>query len=351
MDFLAGIVKMTLQGFYTAKEHRTMLRTVFDARRGKYFHNAAPAFLALAVAFGSTGATAGLVSNENCEINGTTTFTLNQINLASKDGDGNLVDAGSVWSASGPPSVGDITTGAYTSCLGSFDGNDNNPFGSGNDGKPTNNRGEFEDGLLNYADFDSLLSEGQEKLDISGDGNRIDPGWLRIAEIDWGEGRNYDTFFDGTELGNLVEFTMDLSSSGNWSVKLDPAIVEIAQALGKDAFDHLALVVKQANSTGQGNTDLPGGFAVYDFNFQALFDSNELAQDVAYNFYGGFDLAGISGDDFSHVTLWARDPETSSTDVVSPAPLLLIGLGLLSLVARAGGRPRAASAQGPRTPS
>lgn len=317
---------------------------------GKYLENAAPAILALALALGSTGAKAGLASNNNCEIAGTTTFTLNQINLAGKDGDGNLVDAGSVWSASGTPTVGDIKTGAYTSCLGFFDGNDNNAVANS---KPTNNRGEFEDGLLNYADFDSLLSEGQEKLDISGDGNRIDPGWLRIAEFDWTDNlTTYDSLFDGTDLGSLIEFTMDRASSGSWSVRLDPAIVQIAQALGKDAFDHLALVVKQADRTGQGNPNQPpqpGGFAVYDFNFQALIDSNAIAQDVAYNFYGEFDLDGIFGDSFSHVTLWARDPEASSTtEVVSPAPLLLIGLGLLSLLARSGGRARNASNCGRR---
>ncbi|MBA6411971.1 PEP-CTERM sorting domain-containing protein [Parahaliea sp. F7430] len=122
---------------------------------------------------------------------------------------------------------------------------------------------------------------------------------------------------------------MDFSEAGTWSLKVDPDFVTLGQQrLGLDAFDHLAFVVKQGNKSGKHG---PEGFAVYDFNFQQFIDQNILDQSTAYNFYGSFDLTGIHGTGFSHVSVWARDPVTTATNVPAPATLALFALGLFGL--------------------
>jgi len=291
-----------------------------------------PALLTLSLALGTTGALADPITNPtNCKVEGTSTFSLNTIFKSAIDTTGNFVDAGGspVWTAAGPAQIGDITTGGYTSCIGFFTGNDNVQFVD--QPKPANNIGEFEDGLLNYGIFDDLLSGGDaDKLDLSGDGEFIDPGWIRLVKLDRNGDEDFSDLINGDSLEDFVKFTMTdpADGKGDWSLRLNPEVVAIGQALGKDAFDHLAFVLKQGNKADKRN-----GFAVYDFDFKALLEGNfGVERDVAYNFYGSYDFTGITGNNFSHVTAWARDPALFS-EVPSPMPLALIGVGLLGLLA------------------
>lgn len=216
---------------------------------------------------------------------------------------------------------------AATSCFGLVSGNDHGQLS-----KPSNNIGELGDGLLNGQEgivSPTQFIDSSQLLDLDGDGVATDPGWLFLGSVDRDSGKK-DLYNKPLDLGTVldIDFTCDAGSdctSGTWVFETDPDIIEVVQAvLGKNAFDHLAFVIKAGNA-----------FAIYDFDFN-LIAPNLIGNGVAYSFTGSWntlDFMNPSGKNpqaFSHISVWARDPlEVAS--VPAPATALMLGLGLLSM--------------------
>jgi hypothetical protein len=274
---------------------------------------------ALAFTLGTVGAvSAAPISNPNtCS---TDSFTIDSIVVSPLNG-GQVVYSG--------PGI------EATSCFGKVTAA--HGIGGGNDhwqglSAPTNNRGELGDGLLNgERGFISPTQfiDSSQLLDLDGDGIATDPGWLFLGSVDRDAGTK-DLYNKPLDLSTVLDigFTCDAGSdctSGTWVFETDPDIIEVVQAiLGRNAFDHLAFVIKAGPA-----------FAIYDFDFD-LIAPNLIGDGVPYSFRGSWntlDFMNPSGKNpqaFSHISVWARDPlETSS--VPAPATALVLGLGLLSM--------------------
>lgn len=232
-----------------------------------------------------------------------------------------------------------------TGCQGVFLGND---YG-GNAGPGISlsdmgrNIGELDDGLLNGEGgvlsttwFQPPPESGYPKsplLDIDGDGAATDPGWIRLGKIEEGGLYESDTSTFGgktLDIGDILNVTMKCDgsgcTSGTWSLSTELDIIEqVQELLGRNAFDHLAFVIKTSTK-----------FAVYDFDFNIL--SQELPNfdyTTPYSFTGSWNTgdfpnpSGNNSQNISHLSIWARDPQAVS-EIPEPASALLVGLGLLA---------------------
>ena len=226
-----------------------------------------------------------------------------------------------------------------TQCLG-YITDPGNDWGN----SPSPNNGLLGEGLLNqelnkdggYIPGDFFLTHPNDRMvDLDGDGNATDPGWIRLGgdpDIDDGLAFEYDSI-NGYNLSQVI--TMDFSLNGNWSLTVDPTAIPFAtNALGRPTiFDHLAFVMKGPNP----NSGSPeSGWAVYDFNFYELIDSglNISLGDTAYTFAGTWDSNGIfDGKDLSHFSVWAHDPP-GITNVDEPAMFGLFSLSIALLMWR-----------------
>jgi hypothetical protein len=243
-----------------------------------------------------------------------------------------------------------------TSCVGVFSGANDDPLSS-----PFLNIGQFGDGLLNggNAFFTGMeFIETSDLQDVDGIDGKNDPGWVRLAHFDAGNSNNsasgitYDTagpIANNLEYPELVLDISDLLTLGltcsngalgdckqlDWTLATNALIIPtVQQLLGNATFDHLAFSVKAGNR-----------FAVYDFNFNDIFEDESLL-----NFQTPYILSGsISTSDFinnskngksksfagiSHLNVWARDPVDNSTQVPGPSSLAILSLGIIGFASR-----------------
>lgn len=235
-----------------------------------------------------------------------------------------------------------------TKCMG-FNGNEG-PY------HYSTNIGQFQDGLLNggmhkgASFFNGLEFIAPSELQIlgpDGDLSKNDPGWIQLVNFNNNlNAPSYKTAGTGSKQINISELlnfkmtclsgTMDSCTAGTWQLNtFDNIIEDVKNLLGGSTFDHLAIVLKASNA-----------FAVYDFNFNAIFaneflkHNNRFSLNQNYNLSGTWDTAdfGVKKDGsakhaISHMSVAARDPQ--DTRVVSaPTTLALFGLGLLMLLRR-----------------
>jgi hypothetical protein len=230
-----------------------------------------------------------------------------------------------------------------TSCLG-FITSPNNDFGN----NPDPNTGGLGDGLLNeevggqgqnqnnYVPGDYFLTNDDDSMvDLNNDGNKTDPGWIRLGGSETKSAGEWDFQYDSIndfDLSSIIDMTF--SDNGTWALEVDPSAIALANAaLGRPSiFDHLAFVMK-----GPNNVD--GSWAIYDFNFHDLIDDglNISLGDTAYNFEGTWDKNLFVNDDaLSHFSVWAHDPPgiQTTTNVPEPTTLTIFALGVIGLVSR-----------------
>ncbi|MFB0981714.1 MAG: PEP-CTERM sorting domain-containing protein [Alteromonadaceae bacterium] len=241
-----------------------------------------------------------------------------------------------------PPGSNIVTQGDIdaTSCLGFITSPDND-WGN----EPNPNIGALYDGLLNeeasntkngysyYVPGNTFLTNiNDSMIDLNGDGDATDPGWIRLGGMEVGNGFIYESVKD-YNLDGVIDISFNLN--GTWSLTVDPSAIEFATSvLGRPSvFDHLAFVMK-----GPNNVD--GSWAIYDFNFHDLIDDygvNGLdisLGDTAYAFEGTWDKNLFVNDDaLSHMSVWAHDPPAVS-DVPEPSTFTIFALGLIGLLLR-----------------
>lgn len=244
-----------------------------------------------------------------------------------------------------------------TSCVGVFTGANDDPLSS-----PFLNIGQLGEGLLNGGNnfFTGMeFIEVSDLQDVDGIGGNNDPGWIRLAHFDaensgnTASGITYDTSgpiannleYPGLilDIGDLLTLALTCSNGGlddckqlDWTLTTDISIIPTVQKLlGNASFDHLAFSVKAGN-----------GFAVYDFNFNDIFEDESLLNFETPYILGGF----ISTNDFinsydkdnnpksfagiSHLNVWARDPANNSIQIPEPSSFLIFLLGVIGLVSR-----------------
>lgn len=288
-------------------------------------------FLAFAVGSFMSGATMANVALPTLSSVACTkdSFYISQIETSPLDGSGIVY-----------PTSSQTAPISSTGCQGVFLGND---YG-GNAGNGISlsqmgrNIGELNDGLLNGEG--GVLSptwfQGNPEsplLDIDGDGTSTDPGWIRLGKIEEGGLYESDTSTFGgktLDISDILNVTMGCDASGctsgTWSLSTELDIIEqVQKLLGRNAFDHLAFVIKASDR-----------FAVYDFDFNILAQGlPNFDYTTPYSFTGSWNTgdflnpSGRSSQDISHLSIWARDPQAVS-EIPEPASALLVGLGLLA---------------------
>lgn len=240
-----------------------------------------------------------------------------------------------------------VSTYTASSCIGLF--GDPKNVGSLHDANP--NIGTLGDGLLNgqggwvsptaFITEDQLMDLGDNVgFPNSNPSIADDPGWISLAKFDLKADRTFKADYqaiNGLSFLDLDE-VLDISftcngvsgcSSGTWSLATSLDIIDkVTAALGnRSTFDHLAFVFKAGDS-----------WAVYDFNFTDIF-FNEIAVLGNSNFpapfntpftFGGMFNTNDFNKNISHFALWARDP-ISTTSIPAPAPLFLLGFGLVAV--------------------
>ena len=265
-----------------------------------------------------------------------------------------VVDPGTNLLASGP-----INPGYYANSCLIFEGENDDAGGLS---EPHPNIGQLYDGLLNGEAFQNVnggspLFTGLEFIDpnqlqdLDGDGNFTDPGWIHLANINDGNisysnagPSPYIATSEQINIGDLINITFSCNAGDtfcSWTLTPLPGIVDKVQTLlGGATFDHLLFSVK----TGAGPST--GGFAVYDFDFNQIF-ANELTNnplspltlDNPYVLSGTISTGDfVNGENnpraYSHINVWARDPQSSVTILISEPKsltLLVLALGLLSV--------------------
>lgn len=223
-----------------------------------------------------------------------------------------------------------------TSCVGLFSGNDSgSPFNN-----PNPNIGQLNDGLLNGQGgvlsstwFNNPLAPSP-MLDLDGNGTYTDPGWIYLGKADRADNATsfamdaHDKPLDLADILNIQFNCVNGCTQGTWSLETSLDIIEQVQAvLGRNAFDHLAFVIKASDR-----------FAVYDFDFNMLsaglpgFDYT-----TPYSFTGTWNTGDFlnkngKAQNVSHISVWARDPvPTATNEVPEPGSLLLVGLGIVGI--------------------
>lgn len=226
-----------------------------------------------------------------------------------------------------------------TKCFGVVAGNDaQNGLNA-----PSPNLGYLGDGLLNggsmkngsYVDPGFFLTDGSTAQPLKDPNLAVDPGWVMLGKMESGLGKmDGYTITNGAttlDVDSVLDFTMN--TNGTWALNTKANIVEILDGAGlfdRSYFDQLAFVFKAGSGT-KGNE---GGWAIYDFNFNALQNllppgAFDLTQ--PYSFTGTWNTGDFGFKDISHMSLWARDPlSTTSTNVPLPGTVLLMGIGMVA---------------------
>lgn len=228
-------------------------------------------------------------------------------------------------------------------CIGAIKGNNSEFI------KPTVNRGYDEDGWLNEEDYNgywdgpgAFVNEA-DLLDLDGDGDVDDPGWIYVSESNNAGTMIGQTIPDSTQsykfIDNLITFNnckdqdgVDTACfaddgnavSGEW-VYTPPAQNpdELTRLLGGSFFDQVAVIFKAGNA-----------FAMYNFSITALGLDPVLAGDYNFAFTGTWDISDVLADKgLSNVTFWARDP-IGATEVSEPSTLGLLLLSSFFLLRR-----------------
>lgn len=165
--------------------------------------------------------------------------------------------------------------------------------------------------------------------------NGVDPGWIKLYSTDGGYGAN--PTLDNLELVISQLMTINVTRNadnkgGEWSINLDPQIItQVQNVLGRNAFDHLAIILKSSQES-----------IVYDFDFNvyAQYFASQ-GQNIPFDYVTPYDFTGTwKTTDFtnnqgrvqglSHLEIWARDPDGDQT-IPEPASLALLGLGFAAL--------------------
>ncbi|WP_019028593.1 hypothetical protein [Colwellia piezophila] len=211
----------------------------------------------------------------------------------------------------------------------------------------------------NLAFIDDPAHPQEGLQDWDDDGFATDPGWVYLGRDNGFTDEDEDGFDDvvgfeyattgagilveAWDIGALLDITFSCSdsfdvytaldddcTSGWWSVMPDPDIASLLEPLfGEGVFDHLAIVFKSGD-----------GFAVFDFNFNAITIGGQgLSLELPYNLAGTFDMSGVFQSDhgnpqgISHISVWARDPAFTTTEIPEPKStmLMLFAVALLLL--------------------
>lgn len=218
-----------------------------------------------------------------------------------------------------------------TGCFGVNAGND----AQGGLNEPDPNLGYLGDGLLNGGMFKGmrLVDPGQfidatQFQAIKDPAKPVDPGWIMLGTLNGPSGvmTPYDKPLD---FGALLSFQMNANKT--WSLTTNPNLVQMLNdsgLFGRSYFDHLAFVVK----AGAGGNQDTGGWAIYDFDFNKLLATAPGAFTLSqpYSFTGTWNMDDFGGKDISHMSVWARDP-ISTTNIPVPGTVFLAGIGLLAL--------------------